>query len=93
MGFLNSDIDPTMVVENSYNSIIQQVQSSNLNYQLQLSPFAALISLKKTPIKNKSGIPFPVKTTLPCDAPLEEVAGQSREVSFPEAKNTKLENE
>ena len=93
MGFLDSDIDPTMVAENCYNSIIQQVQTSNLNYQLQLSPFAALISLKKTPIKNKSGIPFPVKTILPCDAPRGEAAGQSHEVSYQEAKNTKLENE
>ena len=47
-----------MVASRTFSSILQQIQSSNLNYQLQISPFSATISLKKTPIKDKYGAPL-----------------------------------
>ena len=54
----SSDFNPTMVASRTFSSILQQIQSSNLNYQLQISPFSATISLKKTPIKDKYGAPL-----------------------------------
>ena len=47
---------PTMMAEETFSNIIQQVQLSNLNFQLQLSPFSAMISLKKTLLKINSEI-------------------------------------
>ena len=47
-----------MAAVTTFNSIIQQLQASNLNYQLQLTPFTAKISLKKTYIKDRFGRPF-----------------------------------
>ena len=44
-----------MVAKRSFDSILEQVQASNLNFQLQVSPFSATISLKKTLIKDKFG--------------------------------------
>ena len=43
--------------------ILDQIKSSNLNFQLSLSPFSAQISLKKSLVKDRSGnclLPPPV---------------------------------
>ena len=37
---------------------MQQIQSSHLNFKLELSPFCANISLKKSFIRNKAGMPL-----------------------------------
>jgi hypothetical protein len=50
-----SDRDPTMAAKRSFENILEQIQSSNLNFQLQLSPFSASISLKKSFIRDKTG--------------------------------------
>ena len=47
-----------MAAAKNFNTIVHQIQASNLNYQLYLTPFAANISLKKTPIKDRSGRPL-----------------------------------
>ena len=39
----------------AFDWILQQILSSNLNYSLQLTPFSAVISLKKSLIKDKNG--------------------------------------
>ena len=44
-----------MLASKAFHDIISRIQSSNLNFQLQISPFTALISLKKTLVKDKSG--------------------------------------
>ena len=54
-----SDFNPTMVANKTFESILEQVRTSNLNFQLQISPFSALISLKKSPVKDISGRPIP----------------------------------
>ena len=41
-----------------FENLLQQIQYSNLNFKLELSPFSANISLKKSFIRNKSGIPL-----------------------------------
>ena len=59
-----------MVASRTFSSILQQIQSSNLNYQFQVSPFSATISLKKTSIKDKHGAPlFPPPHYPPQPAP------------------------
>ena len=60
-----SDLNPTMIAEHTFESIIQQIKNSNLNFQLQLSPFSANISLKRSPIKDLAGVPFPFQAFLP----------------------------
>ena len=60
-----SDLSPTMIAEQTFDSILQQVKNSNLNFQLQLSPFSANISLKRSPIKDQAGVPLPFQAFLP----------------------------
>ena len=61
--FIDSDQHtPTNLSCLIFDSILQEIQVSNLNYQIQLSPFSALISLKKSFIKEKDGslrLPIP----------------------------------
>ena len=52
-----TDSELTMATSNAFYNILQLVQNSSLNYQLQISPFSAIISLKKSPIKDKFGNP------------------------------------
>ena len=40
----------------TFDNILEQIQKSNLNFHLQRSPFSAVISLKKTLIRDKSGV-------------------------------------
>ena len=55
---LNSDRNSTtMLATKVFVKIIDDIRESNLNFQLQMSPFAAHISLKRSFIKDMSGIP------------------------------------
>ena len=51
----SSDLNPTMLAGKTFENILHQIQTSNLNFNLQLSPFSALISLKKTLVKDRTG--------------------------------------
>ena len=51
--------DEKMAASLTFQHILTQIQDSNLNFQLQVSPFAAVISLKKSFVKDKSGVPLP----------------------------------
>ena len=54
--FITSDTShPTMLAKQSFDHILEQVQNSCLNFQIQVSPFSAVVSIKKSLIKNKSG--------------------------------------
>jgi hypothetical protein len=61
----SSDVNPTMITSNTLDSIFEQIQRSNLNFQLRISPFSASISLKRSPVKDTSGAPH----TLPLASP------------------------
>ena len=50
-----SDLNPTMVANKTYDSILVQVRASNLNFHLHISPFSAIISIKKSLIKDQFG--------------------------------------
>ena len=81
--FDNSDV--TMAGE-TFNTILDQIQSSRLNFQLQLSPFSALISLKKSFIKDKDGnriIPSSVsKTSIDEEVSMLKDRNRSLEISM-----------
>ena len=49
--------DLEMAVNSTYSSILNEVQLSNLNYSIHMTPFAAYITLKKSVQKDLSGIP------------------------------------
>ena len=54
---IDSDFNPTMIASNLFETIIDNIRSSNLNFQLQMSPFSAQISLKKSLVTEKTGVP------------------------------------
>ena len=70
-----------MLASNVFEAIIDKIRYSNLNFQIQMSPFSAIVSLKKSFITNKSGIPF-----LPPDSVEADLAVIA-------AKNLKLEKD
>ena len=53
----NSDIIK-MSATQTFETLLNQVKSSNLNYHLQQSPFSAFISLKKSFVKDRAA-PYP----------------------------------
>ena len=44
-----------MMASIAFDRILQDILTSNLNFQLQVSPFSAQISLKKSLVKNRNG--------------------------------------
>ena len=42
-----TDSDVTMYAINSFNQILQQVQDSHLNYKIKITPYSAVVSIKK----------------------------------------------
>ena len=52
----DSDYNPAMFASTAFETIITQIQHSNLNFQLQMSPFSAQISLKKSLITERTGV-------------------------------------
>ena len=45
-----------MAASNTFSSILNQIQMSNLNFSINMTPFAAYITLKKTVQKNMNGV-------------------------------------
>ena len=46
-----------MCVNNTFGSILNEIQLSNLNFTLQVTPYAAYITLKKSVQKDRNGVP------------------------------------
>ena len=44
-----------MLASRTFDKILQDIRSSNLNFQLQVSPFSAQISLKKSLVRERNG--------------------------------------
>ena len=57
-GNISSDFNPTMAASLTFEAILKEVQTSNLNFRIEMSPFSALINLKKSFITNKFGVPI-----------------------------------
>ena len=49
----DSNHNTAMLTTNAFETVIDQVRCSNLNFQLQMTPFLALISIKKSLIKGE----------------------------------------
>ena len=59
----NSDV--RMLANQKFKDIVAYIQDSNLNYSLKVSPFSAVISLKKSFIKDQSGeLSLPTKNSM-----------------------------
>ena len=70
----NLDSEVKMATSTTYFSILDDVQKSNLNFKMEISPFSAVITLKKTAIKDSSGfavLPVPPSSILLQQAQLE----------------------
>ena len=50
-----SDVNYAMLATYTFNEILEIIRTSNLNFHIQLSPFSAMISLKKTVVRDRSG--------------------------------------
>ena len=66
--FDNSDYPTTMLASRTFDKILQEIRSSNLNFQLQESPLSAQISLKKSLVKERNGSirPHPTVSSMSC---------------------------
>ena len=49
-------LDLQMAINNTYSSIISEIQLSNLNFSIQMTPFASYITLKKSVQKDMDGV-------------------------------------
>ena len=52
---MNQITDLKMAVNETFSSIISEIQLSNLNFSVQITPFSAYITLKKSVIKDQNG--------------------------------------
>ena len=50
-----TDSDLTMLANNNFESVLSSVRNSCLNYNIQVSPFSATISLKKSIVRDRTG--------------------------------------
>ena len=53
---MNVVTESTMAIDTTFNSIINEIQLSKLNFGIQLTPFAAYITLKKSTQVDKNGV-------------------------------------
>ena len=49
----NFNSDLTMAVNSTFSSILNDIQLSDLNFKIEMTPFAAIITLKKTVVNIK----------------------------------------
>ena len=79
-----------MLATKAFEKIIDKIRGSNLNFQLQMSPFAAHISLKRSLIKDKSGMP---QLTSTIESPTTKVANSEAIIACLVDKNLRLEKD
>ena len=83
-----------MLATEAFKQILDKIQSSNLNFQLQLSPFSAQIFLKKSLVKDRAGNILHPPTNLQA----QSYDGSTRkshdeDIEHIVAKNKKIQNE
>ena len=86
VGNKTSDIDPTRLASETFDRILSVIQHSNLNFALQVSPFSATISLKKSLVLEKS-----CSFRVPPE-PLIDNKNSNEVIAALVAENNKLEN-
>ena len=55
MNYNSDKLDFSMLGKKAFDDILEKICSSNLNFQVQMSPYSAVISLKKSLIKDRLG--------------------------------------
>ena len=75
-----------------FENILKVIKSSNLNYHLEQTPFAARISLKKTAIKDMSGNPLKLSPPTNLEARGAEIEHLHREISVGREDDARMEN-
>ena len=53
---MDPDSELRMAIETKFDSIINEIQLSKLNFVVNITPYAAYITLKKSTLVNQSGI-------------------------------------
>merc|ERR1712240_90426 len=76
-----------MLATQAFNSILKHVQTSCLNFQVQISPFSAVISIKKSLVKDKFGNVLLPPPPIPCHTSSSESIDALRD------KNIQLEKD
>ena len=66
------DSESTMLAATSFNHILHQIQSSCLNYHIKITPFSAIISIKKSVVKDWEGQPINLGDLPNVDAAINE---------------------
>jgi len=92
--FINSE--STMCAAKVFQDILFKIQSSSLNYHLQVSPFSAVISLKRTFATDKTGAVQPFASCLHKTSDINEqtlIAKQKRQIIDLENELTNLKFE
>ena len=54
---MNCGSDVKMAIDTKFNSILDEIQLSKLNFIINMTPYAAYITLKKTTLIDKHGVP------------------------------------
>ena len=81
MELSNSDCNLTMLATKTFDNILEQIRTSCLNFHMQISPFSAVISLKKSLIKDLSGRPcIPTEPRKPASEHAEALEKKNHEL-------------
>ena len=82
---IKADSELTMAISSTFNSIINQIQLSNLNFAIKMTPFAAYVTLKKSTQIDKNVVhlsPSPPVLGLIEQAMSEKLAAESEIVGL-----------
>ena len=82
-----------MLATEAFRQILDNIQSSNLNFQLQVSPFSAQISLKKSLVKDRAGNILHPPTNFQFQSYENSRKSHHKDVENIEEENKKLKNE
>ena len=92
--YISSDnFNPEMLAAQAFDIILGRIQRSNLNFQMQVSPLSAQISLKKSLIKDRSGSFILPSSTLQVTAssPSSLISSSNNDLPNLVARNISLE--
>ena len=64
-----------MLASRTFDSILDQIQSSNMSFKMQIYPLSANISIKRSPLKDKSGAPILLPNTSSTSSCLPKPSG------------------
>ena len=84
---MNEVTEFKMAVNSTFSSILNEIQLSNLNFSMQMTPFAAYITLKKSTQKDQNGI-----SAIPSPPVLFLLQDAHREINSLKEENARLKD-